>query len=163
PPAERSEWWTSWRSHQSLLAGVLALALALIIAVPWHVFMAEVHGAEFLKALFNPFDLLNSDPPGLQARLISLAPATLPLGLFAVARTIRLALTDESDDREIVGAVFWVVWLATAALAPAFWPSGSRTTLNLFLLVPLNLLTARAIVELANRRVPVRRLTWLAP
>ena len=43
--------------------------------------------------------------PGLLARLVDLAPATLPLGLFAAVRTIRLALTDEDDDRAIVGGV----------------------------------------------------------
>ena len=74
--------------------------------------------------MLAPNDSLGTVHPGLLARLIDLAPATLPLGLFAAARTIRLALTDESDDREIVGGVFWVVWLATAALVPAFWPSG---------------------------------------
>ena len=51
-----------------------------------------------------------SDQPGLLARLVDLAPATLPLGLFAAVRTIRLALIDEDDDprdrrRRLLGAL----------------------------------------------------------
>jgi hypothetical protein len=34
---------------------------------------------------------------------------------------------------------------------------------SLFLLVPLNLLAASAVSDLATRKVPVRTLTWLAP
>ena len=35
---------------------------------------------------------------------------------------IRLALIDENDTPETMGGSFWVIWLAVAALAPAFWP-----------------------------------------
>ena len=76
---------------------------------------------------------------------------------------IRRALIDETDDPSAVGGVLWVLWLAVAALVPAAWPSGPRPSFDLFLLVPLNLLAARAIADLANRRIPVRTLTWLAP
>jgi hypothetical protein len=43
------------------------------------------------------------------------------------------------------------------------WPTGSRSLLELSFLVPLVLLAASAAVDLANRQIPVRTLTWLAP
>jgi hypothetical protein len=96
-------------------------------------------------------------------RLIGLAPATLPLGIYGAGRMGRLALTDESNDPGIVGGVLWVMWLAVAAVVPVFWPAGPRPVIDLFLLVPLNLLSARTIIDLANRRISVRTLTWIAP
>ena len=74
---------------------------------------------------------------------------------------MRKALANESDDLPTVGGVFWVLWLAVAALLPTLWPAGSWQLGGLFLLVPLNLLAAQAISDLACRRVPVRR-NWLA-
>ena len=74
-----------------------------------------------------------ADRPGLLARLIDLAPEALVLGLFAAVRSIRQALTDESDDRSVVGGALWVLWLAVAALVPAFWPRGPW---HLFVAVP---------------------------
>src|SRR6185312_14886295 len=88
---------------------------------------------------------------------------TLPLALFAVGRSVKAALVSERDDRGTIGGIFWVIWLAVAALAPATWVGGPQTTMSLFLLIPLNLLAAQAISDLANRRVSVRWLSWLAP
>ncbi len=113
--------------------------------------------------LIAPFQPTGAGRSGLLARMVGLAPATMPLGLFAAARSIRQALVDEDDDPHVVGGVLWVLWLSAAALGPAFWPSGPRSIAGLFLLVPLNLLAARAIADLADRRIAVRTLTWLAP
>ena len=99
----------------------------------------------------------------LLPRLIKLAPVTLPLGLFGAVRAIRSALVDESETRETVGGSFWVIWLAVAALAPAVWPSGPRSAFDLILLVPLSLLAAQTIADLANRRVSIRALIAIAP
>ncbi|HMB08856.1 MAG TPA: glycosyltransferase family 39 protein [Isosphaeraceae bacterium] len=155
--------WLAWRANPSLSAGAAALGLALALAAPWHVRMAAAQGPEVLGALLAPFDPRRPDGPGLLGRLIGLAPATLPLGLFAAVRMVRLALIDETEGRAIVGGVFWVLWLAVAALVPTAWTSGPRPTFGLFLLVPLSLLAASAITDLANRSIPVRTLTWLAP
>jgi 4-amino-4-deoxy-L-arabinose transferase-like glycosyltransferase len=166
PPGERERlgrWWLAWRNNPSLSAGAGALALALALAAPWHVRMLAAYGSEVLGGLLVTFDPHGPDRSGLLERLIRLAPATLPLGLYAAVRMVRLALIDENENREIVGGVFWVMWLAVAALVPAFWTSGPRPTFGLFLLVPLSLLAARVITDLANRSVPVRTLTWLAP
>ena len=67
-----------------------------------------------------------------------------------------LALIDETNTPETVGGSLWVIWLAVAALAPAFWPSGPRGALDFFLLVPLDLLAALTVADLVNRRMPVR-------
>jgi hypothetical protein len=113
--------------------------------------------------LLSPFGASARLKPGLLAWMIRLAPATLPLGLYAAVRAARRALADDTDEPGTVGAAFWVLWLATAALLPAFWPGGPRPLGGLFLLVPLNLLAAQAVADLAMRRIPVRTLTWLAP
>jgi 4-amino-4-deoxy-L-arabinose transferase-like glycosyltransferase len=155
--------WLAWRDSPSLSAGAVALVLALALAAPWHVLMLARYGSEALGALLAPFDPRFADRTGLLARLVDLAPASLPLGLFAAVRMIRLALIDEDETPAIVGGVFWVMWLALASLVPVAWPSGPRPLLDLFLLAPLSLLAAGAISDLANRRVPVRTLTWLAP
>ena len=82
---------------------------------------------------------------------------------YGAARAIRLALIDENNTAETMGGSLWVIWLAVAALAPAFWPSGPRGALDFFLLVPLDLLAAVTVADLVNRRVPVRTLIVLAP
>jgi hypothetical protein len=161
-----AKWWRERLiPHNSprLLAGATALAIALALAAPWHVLMFVRHGSAALTALLVPFDPWFARKTGVLARLVDLAPASLPLGLFAAARMIRLALIDEEESPSIVGGVFWILWLAVALLLPVVWPGGSRSLLELSLLVPLSLLAASAIAELANRRIPVRTLTWLAP
>jgi hypothetical protein len=162
--AERDRpWWAGWVGNPSLRAGALALAVALALAAPWHGWMIRRHGGDVVAALLTPLDVVAVPRAGLLTRLIRLTPEALVLGLFAAVRSIRLALTDESDDRGVVGGAFWVLWLAVAALVPAFWPKGPWHLFGLFLLVPLNLLAAQAISDLAARRVPVRTLNWLAP
>ena len=133
------------------------------MAAPWHVLMFARHGSAALGALLVPFDPWFAHKTGVLARLVDLAPASLTLGLFAAVRMIRLALIDEDESPAIVGGVFWVLWLAVALLLPVVWPSGPRSLLELSLLVPLSLLAASAIADLANRRIPVRTLNWLAP
>ncbi len=163
-PVERQERpWYGWWNNPSLLAGSIALAIGLLVAAPWYSAMLASHGREFLGALLNPPDPLGWERPNLLARLNDLAPSTLPLALFAVARAVKVAMVSDRDDRSTIGGIFWVVWLAVAALAPATWVGGPQTTMGLFLLVPLNLLAAQAICDLAVRRVSVRRLSWLAP
>jgi 4-amino-4-deoxy-L-arabinose transferase-like glycosyltransferase len=164
PPAERlGPWWRGWRDSPSIRAGCIALAIAVALAGPWHLRMYLAHGSEFFWAVLSPFPGGWPDRPNLLAWLIALAPATMVLGLYSALRAARLALTDENDAPEIVGGVFWILWLAVAAVAPALWPSGPRYVLALFLLVPLNLLAAQAISDLATRRIPIRTLWWLAP
>ena len=155
--------WYGWWNNPSLLAGAIALAIGGLIAAPWYSAMIASHGREFLGALLNPPDPLGWERPTLLARLNDLAPATLPLALFAVIRSVKAALVAERDDRGTIGGIFWVLWLAVAALAPATWVGGPQTAMSLFLLVPLNLLASQAISDLAGRRASVRWLSWLAP
>jgi 4-amino-4-deoxy-L-arabinose transferase-like glycosyltransferase len=155
--------WYGWWNNPSLMAGAIALGIGALIAGPWYARMIAAHGREFLGALLNPPDPLGWERPTLLARLNDLAPATLPLAVFAVARSIKAALVSDHDDRATIGGVFWVLWLAVAALAPAVWAGGPQTAMSLFLLVPLNLLAAQAMSDLAGRRASVRSLSWLAP
>lgn len=153
----------SWRDNPSMVAGGLVVAIGLLVAGPWHVRMLLSHGRAFAAALLAPPGALAAEAPGLLSRLVHLAPATLPLGLYAAVATIRRALVAEEDDRAVVGGVLWALWLAVATLVPAVWPGGPRATLDLFLLLPLNLLAAQAMADLAHRVVPVRALNLLAP
>lgn len=163
-PMERQERpWYGWWNNPSLLAGSIALGIGLLIAAPWYGCMVATHGREFLAALWNPPDPLGWERPTLLARLNDLVPATLPLAVFGIGRSVKAALVSERDDRGTIGGIFWVLWLAVAALAPATWVGGPQTAMSLFLLVPLNLLAAQAISDLASRRVSVRWLSWLAP
>jgi hypothetical protein len=156
-----------WLNRPGVLGGLLAGGVAAAVAVPWHVAMLRAHGWEMLAALLFPYPADGSGMgevnQGLLARLIDLAPATLPLGLYGAARSVRMALVDESEEPEAVGGALWVVWLAVAALLPSLWPHGPRGAFDLFLLVPLSLLAAQAVADLVNRRVPVRVLVVLAP
>ncbi len=124
--------------------------------------MYALYGSQILTAALAPITPHSQQNTGLLGRLVDLAPATLPLGIYAAVRTIRLGLTDESDDRQVIGGVFWLLWLAVAALVPTVLPSGPRPALGLFLLAPLSLLAARAITDLASRLIPIRTLNWLA-
>jgi hypothetical protein len=157
-------WWRDRRDSPSFFDGLLALSVALAVAMPWFILMVKTHGWEALFALATVPDGLMADrQSGLIARLIKLAPATLPLGLFGAVRAIRSALVDESDTRETVGGSFWVIWLGVAVLARAVWPGGPRSAFDLLLLVPLSLLAAQTVADLANRRVSVRALIAIAP
>ena len=155
--------WYGWWNNASLVAGAIVLGVGLLIAAPWYIQMGVVHGRGFFAGLLHPPDPLGWDRPNLLSRLNDLAPASLPLALFALVRAVRTALVSERDDRPTIGSIFWALWLAVAALAPALWVGGPQTAMGLFLLIPLNLLAAQAIADLTARRVPVRSLGWLAP
>ncbi|MEO6809229.1 MAG: hypothetical protein ABI353_08985 [Isosphaeraceae bacterium] len=161
--AALGRWWRPWRDTPNLVAVAVILMIGLAMAAPWHVMMARRHGELFLNNLLAAPQTFGTSYQGLMVRLLDLAPATLPLGLFAAVRAVRRALVAEEDDPATVGGAFWVVWLAVGALAPAALPHGPRPALNLFLLVPLNLLAAQAITDLAGRRIPARAVVWLAP
>lgn len=167
--------WPDWRPDRSaqrlgsrlarpgVFAALGALVVGLMLAMPWYVMMLGRHGAAFLAALASPPHSGGPGPAGLLPRLAMLAPTSLALGLFGALRAGRRVLTHDGDDPATVGGAFWVAWLALAALAPACYPQGPRPVLNLFLLVPLNLLASQAILDLAGRRTPARALVWLAP
>jgi hypothetical protein len=163
PSAKRWRAWIPRYDSPSLMAGIMALVIAVVLAAPWHILMFARHGMAAPAALLVPFDSWLAQKSGVLARLVDLAPATLPLGLFAAARMIRLALIDEEGSPAIIGGVFWALWLSTALLVPMIWPTGSRSLLELSFLVPVVLLAASAVVDLANRQIAVRTLTWLAP
>ena len=128
PPGERSpRWWLPWRTNPSLTVGAVVLAIALALAAPWYARMFASYGAEAWSALVAPFDAARVGPAGSAGEADRPGPAAMPLGLFAAVRLIRQALVDENDDPSVVGGVLWVLWLAVAALAPAFWPGGPRT------------------------------------
>jgi hypothetical protein len=157
-------WLKNWRDNPALIGGILSLAIAGFLALPWFIFMINVHGWEAITALAFPPDALLTDRwSGLLPRLIDLAPVTLPLGLFGAISAIRSALVDDTNARETAGGSLWVIWLGVAALAPAVWPNGPRNTFELNMLIPLNLLAAQTLADLVNRRISIKVLIGLAP
>ena len=161
---DHSSWWSGHRLSAGFLDGLLALAVALAISLPWFVFMIKSHGWNVVAALaFPPFEIISSQQMNLLQRLIVLAPVTLPIGLFGAARAIRSALADGFDTLETMGGSLWVIWLAVASLTPAIWTSGPQSSFDLLLLVPLNLLAAQTIADFVNRRVKVSALVGLVP
>jgi hypothetical protein len=155
--------WLAWWRSPSVMDGLIALGVAMAVALPWHILMLQAYGWEAFSGLEFRFWTIDGAEDGLFARLLELTPITLPLGIYGAARAIRLALLDENNSAETVGGSLWVIWLAAAALMPAFWPRGPRVVMDLFLLVPLNLLASLTVADLVNRRVPVRALIALAP
>jgi len=157
-------WLRNWRDNPRFVGGILSLTIAFCVALPWFVLMIDVHGWEAITALgFPPDALLTERWSGLLARLVDLAPVTLPLGVFGAIWAIRSALVDETDAREVTGGSLWVIWFAVAALGPAVWPDGPRSAFDLNMLVPLNLLAAQTLADLVNRRVSIKVLIGLAP
>ncbi len=153
--------WLAIRS--GMISAAVGLAIALLLALPWHAWMFSRHGGAFIQALLAPPYSGGSGALGLSGRLLMLAPASVPLGLFAAYRAGRRVMLSDSDDPLTVGGAFWFGWLAIAALVPAFLPKGPGPVLNLMLLVPLNLLASQAMLDLAGRRIPARALVWLVP
>jgi 4-amino-4-deoxy-L-arabinose transferase-like glycosyltransferase len=163
-PRRPDRWWRAALTGLGLGAGTLTMALSVLAAGPWLVQMFTRHGGEFLAALAAPGPALgDSAAGGLVATLLALAPATLPLSLLGLVRGVRQVLAAEPDDPTALGLTFWLVWLAVAALVPALWPAAPLAARRLLLLVPLNLLAAQAMADLAARRVAARNLIWLAP
>jgi hypothetical protein len=161
--ARSRSWWLDGWSRARLAAGLLAVSVALSVALPWHIAMIRLHGWETLQALdFRSWGMASAQGL-LLARLTELSPITLPLGIYGFLRAIRLAVIDEDQSAVTVGSSLWVLWLGVAALAPALWPGGPRPVMDLFLLIPLNLLAAMTVADLVNRMVPVRALILLAP
>jgi Dolichyl-phosphate-mannose-protein mannosyltransferase len=161
--ASEARWWRGWLARRGIWAGGLVLCLSLAIAAPWYISMCRRYGLELFAAQASPLYAGGGPRMALLARLLTLAPATLPLAFFAAARAVRRALVSDSDDPETSCGVFWLAWMAVAALMPALWTEGPRHTMGLFLLVSINLFAARAMTDLASRRIPARMLAWLAP
>jgi len=120
------------------------------------------HGKAFLAALAAPPQAGGVSAGGLATRLMELAPATLTLALYARPGPSAAAWWPSGTPLTAGGALC-LVWLPWPSWRRRPLPQGPRPALNLFLLVPLNLLAAQAMVDLADRRISTRALTWLAP
>ena len=103
--------WLEWMQTSGAIDGLLALAIALLMALPWHIRMVQTHGWEALRGLeFRPWGMTGNES-SLLFRLFELAPVTVPLGIYGAARAIRLALIDENEHARNDG------WIALGDLA----------------------------------------------
>ena len=161
------------RGRRSGLPGLgaagIGLAAGLAIAAPWYAYLFSRHGWEFVDALLTPPHSGGPSPVGLLDRLALLAPASLAPGVLGAWRASRRLLrgggtaSAARERRSASGSALWLAWLATSLLAVAALPRGPKPVLNLFLLVPLNLLAAGALADLACRRTSAKALAWLVP
>ena len=77
--------WLNWLRNLGVIDGLLVLAIALILALPWHIRMVQTHGWEALTGLdFRSWGMAGNEA-SLLFRLIDLAPVTLPLGIYGAA------------------------------------------------------------------------------
>lgn len=163
-PLERpSRWWLAARSSPTPVAGLISVLLGCTVAAPWFLFMYTRYGLEFLGSMAAPPDNGRDVRLGLLSSVVTLAPATAALAFFAAARIVCAAIRDKTEDPAPLGSVFWALWIAVASFSPLCWPGGPWASFELFLLVPLNLVAAQAIVDLARRAVSVRSLIGLIP
>lgn len=163
-PRTRSRWLALGRAFGGGLGDALvAPSVALATAAPWRMFMIGEHGWNAVAALNAPQVGWGTGSSNLLASLLTLSPVTLPLGIYGAARMIRQLFTGRAEDRETIGGSLWVAWLGVAGAASSSWPNGPQPSLELFLLVPLNLLAASTVGDLVNRRIHVRALVTLVP
>lgn len=162
-PAACRSWRAFRRERSGLLVGLAALALGLLVAAPWYGYMLATHGRSFLEAQWDPPELFRPIPGGFLLAGMVMAPATLALAAHGAWRAVRRWLTAETEDAGAIGGALWVIWLVVAAVAPAVVPGRPGPSSLLFLLVPINLLAARSILDLARRRASAKALVILAP
>lgn len=162
-PTYRRSWRQALRTRSGLLVGAATTALGVALAAPWYGMMFSRYGHVFVEALWEPPELFRPMPGGFLMAGVVMAPATLALAAFGAWRSVVRALVAERHDRSAEGGTLWVIWLAVAAVAPAVVPGRPGPALLMFLLVPIHLLAARAIVDLAQRRAPAKALIALAP
>ena len=95
-----------------MIDGLLALAIAFLVSLPWHIRMVQTHGWEALTGLaFRSWGMAGNEA-SLLARLLGSAPVTLPLGVYVAARRCRrLGLIDSGTAPENVGGTLWFLWL----------------------------------------------------
>ena len=139
----------------------MGLAVGLLIALPWHAWLFSRHGGRLCRRCWRLRDSGGSGSGAVGAA------SDAGAGECASGAVRGVSGGSEGDafrgGRPLtVGGVFWFGWLAIAALVPASRRSPGPV-LNLTLLVPLNLLTGEAMLDLAGRRIPARSLVWLAP
>ena len=80
-------WRLSRRNNPGLADSLLALAVALIVSLPWFVLTVHRYGWQAVAALAVPPDGLLADHHlSLLPRLIVLAPVALPMGLYGAVR-----------------------------------------------------------------------------
>ncbi len=154
------------RSYPNLNYVLISSILGLVATAPWYILMFRTHGSEFIEALLAPADsqsVPGERGPGIVLRLLELAPAIVPLGFLGAWRVVSKILTDFTEDAETSAGLFWLVWLLIACLIPAVLPTAPRSLIDSFILIPLGLLSASAIADLAARNLPVRGLMIVAP
>lgn len=155
--AERTKTW---------VAGLVLTGLAGALAAPWFVAMTRLYGKVFWHALLAPpragARIESLDP---LAHLLLLSPQTLAIGVYGAWRAARrLALAGRgSDNAQVSGGALWLAWLVAAVVLMLIWRDGPSPSLQLLVLVPLNVLASQTIVDLVGRRLPTRSLLWLAP
>ena len=85
PPLSRTRArfrWLDWLRTPVVIDGLLSLAIASLMALPWHMRMFQIYGWDALTGLdFWSWGMAGNEA-SLLVRLIELAPVTPPLGIY---------------------------------------------------------------------------------
>lgn len=137
----------------TMRAGLIVVAIGFGLATPW------IMKSSFASGPFSPW-ATPVDLPHTRAssygHLLAAMPATLVLALVGLWRSVRQILRGREEmDR----ATLPVVWTLVAALTVR---SMQPTQIGLLLLlVPLNLLAVRTLLDVLYRRIPDGQLFWI--
>lgn len=185
-PLERTRYWyEAWRVIPGLFYGSTAMAVAMVIAAPWHVWMTMVHASDFWLSLIEPtrpMGLVHHGPWGF---LVEASPVLLSLALFAGWTAVSYSLSPTSRKQQADlqmkqaqwlrerqsdfgtkdqnGLILWTIWAVIALILSIYWPLGPQNTLGLLLAAPLSLLAGHSIRGLAQREISARILIWITP
>ncbi|MBX9656138.1 glycosyltransferase family 39 protein [bacterium] len=138
------------RQSQTLQAGLVAIAIALIMAAPWLAYVQTTDGPMALVSTSGlAGEKLSFDAPAVAM------PTTIALGLFGIARAFRLRLRRQADRQ----ASLPVIWVVVAYFVFLFIePTGLGL---LFVIVPLSILAMQSLEFVVERRLRDWTSLWI--
>lgn len=149
-----------WR-WPPLGAAWLYWLLGIALAGWWHLYLWEAYGTSFWRAWWA-MSAAAGAASAFPLTLVPVMPATLVLAIAGTAREIKSALVEEdSGAGRLEGCLLMVLWVCIATLVLLRWGPRSEL-LRLFLVVPLLLLAAAVLVDLAQRKLSLETGAVLA-
>ena len=116
-PPMRSRSWSrrlDWRLGMGWIHVLLALATAMLLALPWQLWMLHTYGLETLSGLESPSWGLFGDRPSLASQLFDPARHVAP-GLLWPGTLHPFGLDRRGQYSRVGGGIALVIWLTVAA------------------------------------------------
>jgi len=138
------------RRNQTLSAGLVAIGIALVMALPWLAYAQTTDGP---MALFSTAGMagerLSFDAPA------HAMPTTFALGLFGIARAFRLRLRRQADRQASLPVIWAIVAYFVFLLVE---PTGLGL---LFVIVPLSILAMQSLEFVVERKLRDWTSLWI--